>query len=298
MRSTHTIGVLVSSIADPFWAEVVRGIEDYAQDAGYAVLIASSYENPRREEKAVTLFRQKRVDGIVVGASSGGPAVLRGLGADGTPVVFVNNEHIEPEDQAEDNGAGGKVEEATPTLTQLVAGDDRRGAALVAEHLLGLGHRRIAYIDALGRASSLRRLHGFRHALELARCPLDDSLVMSTGEGANDGELGAFRLLTREPRPTAIFCYDDMTALGALRAVRALNLRAPEDVSVVGFDDIPIAAYLEPPLTTVRQPMHQIGERAVRMLVELLRGEDPPGRVTMPGELVVRASSGPAPLDS
>jgi LacI family transcriptional regulator len=134
--------------------------------------------------------------------------------------------------------------------------------------------------------------------MQEAGCPADETMIMSTGERANDGELGAFRLLTGEPRPTALFCYDDMTALGALRAARALDLHAPRDISVVGFDDIPIAAYLEPALTTVRQPMHEMGARAMRIVLDLLRGENPPERVIMPGELVVRASSGPAPPTS
>lgn len=294
-RSTRTIGVLVSSIADPFWAEVVRGVEDAAQEAGYAVLIAGSYENARREEKAIDLFRQNRVDAIVVGASSGGPQALPGMVVDGLPVVFINNEHIEPEDEASANGGEPDPGWASDPQTYLVAGDDRRGAQTATEHLLALGHTRISYIGAAGRASSLRRLQGFRLAMQQAGCPGDEAVNMTTGDRANDGELGAFRLLTGEARPTALFCYDDMTALGALRAARALNLHAPQDLSVVGFDDIPIAAYLEPPLTTVRQPMHEMGARAMRVVIERLRGEEPPGRVIMQGDLVVRVSSGPAP---
>jgi DNA-binding LacI/PurR family transcriptional regulator len=301
MRTTRTIGVLVSSIADPFWAEVVRGIEDHALEADYAVFIASSYEDARREERAITLFRQKRVDGIVVGASSGGPEVLRRQASDGMPVVFINNERIEPEDEVTDpppTVADVAADLATPAHVYRIAGDDRRGARLLTEHLLALGHRRIAYIGAAGRASSLRRLHGFRQAMQQAQCAGDDAFLIATDEGANAGELSTFRLLTREVRPTALFCYDDMTALGALRAIRALNLRCPWDVSVVGFDDIPIAAYLEPSLTTVRQPMHEMGVRAMQVVIELLRGEEPSRQVIMPGELVARASSGPAPRDA
>jgi DNA-binding LacI/PurR family transcriptional regulator len=294
-RSTHTIGVLVNFLADPFWAEVVRGIEDAAQEAGYAVLIAGSYEDARREEKAMDLFRQKRVDGVVVGASSGGSRALPSLAVEGMPVVFINDEHIEPEDT--DGGHRDQAPHADGRGYH-VAGDDCHGARLAIEHLLGLGHQRISYIGAAGRASALRRLQGFRQAMREAGCPADEAVIMSTGDRANDGELGAFRLLTARPRPTALFCYDDMTALGALRAARALDLHAPRDFSVVGFDDIPIAAYLEPSLTTVRQPMHEMGARAMRIVIELLRGDEAPDRVIMPGELVVRASSGPAPSPS
>ncbi|HXT35253.1 MAG TPA: LacI family DNA-binding transcriptional regulator [Chloroflexota bacterium] len=299
-RTTRTIAVLVSSIADPFWAEVIRGVEDHAVEAGYAAFIASSYEDAGREEKAISLFRQKRVDGIVIGASSRGPKVLWRRDAGAMPVVFMNNEHIEPEDEASDPAPATDSlagEDATLARTSRIAGDDRRGARLLINHLLELGHRRIAYIGATGRASSLRRLHGFRQAMAEACLPIDEAWVIATDEGANAGELSAFRLLTGESRPTALLCYDDMTALGALRATRALGLRCPGDISVVGFDDIPIAAYLEPPLTTVRQPMHEMGVRAMRLLIELLHEEKPPRQVIMPGELVARASSGPAPAE-
>lgn len=292
MQTTRTVAVLVSSIADPFWAEVVRGVEDRAVEAGYAAFISSSYEDARREEKAIGLFRQKRVDGIVIGASSAGPEALWRRGTDTVPVVFINNEHLEPEDEAVVQAGG--AEPTAFTHAYRIAGDDRRGARVLTAHLLELGHRRIATIGTTRRASSLRRLRGFREAMEEAGRPIDESLVVTTDEGANAGELSAFRLLTGEVRPTALVCYDDMTALGALRAVRALNLHCPRDISVVGFDDIPIAAYLEPALTTVRQPMHEMGARAMQIMLEWARGERPPRRVIMPGELVVRASSGPA----
>lgn len=290
-RNTGTIGVLVSSIADPFWAEVVRGCEDRAQEHGCAVLIASSYEDAAREQRALDLFRQKRVDGVIVGASSSGPTALGNRGAYRLPVVFVNNEHIRPNDEPLADGATAGAE----PNTYLVAGDDVRGAMLATTYLLSQGHRRCAYLGAEGRASSVHRLHGYRLALAEAGLPFDESLVVSLGEGAVPGELAAFRLLARRPQPTALFCYDDMTAVGALRAIRALNLHVPQDIAVVGFDDIPLAAYLDPALTTVRQPMHEMGQQAMTMLLDLVRGEAPPRLVTMSGELVIRSSVGLAP---
>jgi DNA-binding LacI/PurR family transcriptional regulator len=123
----------------------------------------------------------------------------------------------------------------------------------------------------------------------------DQSLIMSVGEGANHGELAAFRVLAHTPAPTALFCYDDMTALGALRALRALKMRVPADVSVVGYDDIPLAAYLDPPLTTVGQPMNEMGRQAMSVLLDVMRGDGEPRTIVLGGELVVRGSSGPAP---
>lgn len=298
MRSTsHTIGVLVRSIGDQFWAEVVRGIEDYVQGERYAVLIAGSYDDAGREQSAIDLFRHKRVDGIIIGASSGGPQALDDHSPFRLPVVFVNNEHVEPADAARGVNAVERPAGAnTCAPAFLVTSDDVHGATLATNHLLQLGHRRIAYLGPGDKASSLQRMTGYRQALERAGIPPDDDLVAIVGEGANNGELAAFRLLSRQTPPTALFCYDDMTALGALRALRALSLGVPQDIAVVGFDDIPLAAYLDPPLTTVRQPMYEMGRQAAGMLIELLRGTTPPSVVTMPGELVIRASSGAPPL--
>lgn len=293
-RSTHTVGVLVNSIGDPFWAEVLRGCEDYAQEQGYAVLITSAYEDPARERRAIDLFQQKRVDGIIIAASSGGPMALGDQRAYRLPVVFVNDEHMEPDEISVATDAVPHVEAAIVPSIYHVANDDVQGGKLATEHLLQLGHRRCAYVGAPGRASSAHRQRGYTRALEQAGLPVDESLIVASGEGAMHGELAAFRLLARRSAPTALFCYDDMTAVGALSAIRALNLRVPQDVSVVGFDDIPLAAYLDPPLTTVRQPMYDMGRQAMQMLLGLERGETPASLVTMPGELIVRASSGPA----
>jgi DNA-binding LacI/PurR family transcriptional regulator len=226
------------------------------------------------------------VDGIIVGASSGGPDAVLGKRWQHLPLVFVNNEHIAPDDALLDAGQA-----AARAAAYLVSNDDMRGAATMTEHLLALGHRRIGYIGAAGRASSLRRQHGFQQTLQRAGLPYDESLVVVLDEGSNEGELAAFRLLSRANRPTALFCYDDVMALGALRAIRALNLRVPEDVSVVGFDGIPLAAYFDPPLTTVRQPMYEMGQQAMMTLLRLFGGEEAPRVTVMHGDLIIRASS-------
>ncbi|HEV7127308.1 MAG TPA: LacI family DNA-binding transcriptional regulator [Ktedonobacterales bacterium] len=287
MRVTHTIGVLVISISDPFWGEVVHGIEDRARRDRYAVLLASTDEDVDKERQALELFRHQRVDGIIIGASSAGPGVAGDRQPARLPLVFVNNEHLPTSiDTPIDREA---------RVASLIATDDRQGARLAVEHLIALGHRRIAYIGPPDRASSIRRLQGYRLAMEAMGAVLDESLVMSVGEGANHGELAAFRVLARTPAPTALFCYDDMTALGALRAIRALKMRVPTDVSVIGYDDIPLAAYLDPPLTTVSQPMNEMGQQAMSILLDVLRGDSEPRTIVLGGELVVRGSSGPAP---
>ena len=286
MSTTRTVGVLVSSVSDPFWGEVVQTIQRQARQQDYGVLIAASDEDVETERQVLELFLHKRVDGIIVGASSGGTSVLRDPRYARVPLVFVNNEHFLTSPAAHPE----------PThAANLVASDDRQGGTLAVEHLLSLGHRHIAYIGPADRASSLHRRAGYAAALEYAGVVCDPALIETVGEGANPGELATFRLLAHRPRPTAIFCYDDMTAVGALRAVRALQLRVPTDISVMGFDDILLAAYLDPPLTTVRQPTGELGEQAVRLLLDILAGGVLPRVVTVHGELVVRDSTGRPP---
>jgi DNA-binding LacI/PurR family transcriptional regulator len=287
MRVTHTIGVLVISISDPFWGEVVHGIEDRARRDHYAVLLASTDEEVDKERQALELFRHQRVDGIIIGASSTGTSAAGDQRPMRPPIVFVNNEH-----QPTDVGARLNPE---PHGAGLIATDDCQGARLAVEHLIGLGHKRIAYIGPPDRASSVHRLLGYRLAIEAAGGVSDESLLMLVGEVANQVELAATRVMARAPAPTALFCYDDMTALGALRAARALKLRVPADISVVGYDDIPLAAYLDPPLTTVRQPMSEMGQQAMSMLLSVLRDHTEPRIIVLGGELVVRDSSGPVP---
>jgi DNA-binding LacI/PurR family transcriptional regulator len=287
MRVTHTIGVLVISISDPFWGEVVHGIEDRARQDRYAVLLASTDEDVDKERQALELFRHQRVDGIIIGASSTGTGVAGDSRPSRLPLVFVNNEHLQTSYDTQHN--------PEPRAASLIATDDRQGARLAVEHLIGLGHRRIAYIGPPDRASSIRRQQAYLQALEAAGVMPDPSLIITIGEGANHGELAAFRVLARTPAPTALFCYDDMTALGALRAIRALKMRVPADISVVGYDDIPLAAYLDPPLTTVSQPMNEMGRQAMSILLDVFHGHSEPRTIVLGGELVVRGSSGPAP---
>ncbi len=289
MSSTYTIGVLVGSFADPFWAEVVRGIESQARASGYAVLITSSDDDAAQERAALGLFRHKRVDGIIVCASREGTAQTTERQAISMPTVYVNVEQL-PLDAGSGRGDNNGGDQPSP-LVNVVATDDQFGARLAMEHLLTLGHRRIAFIGPTDRASAVARRRGYTDALERAGLSPNHAYIVEAAGVARAEEAGE-SLLRRRSRPTALFCYDDVTALGALRAVRAAGLCVPADVSVVGFDDIPLAAYLEPPLTTVRQPMYEMGRRAMAMLLQLARGgSDVPG-ITLAGMLVTRASTG------
>jgi DNA-binding LacI/PurR family transcriptional regulator len=172
--------------------------------------------------------------------------------------------------------------------------DNVQGSREATNHLIQLGHRRIAYLgDRLGHQSDTERFSGYREALDKAALPFCPELV-AHGDGKSEEAMVATEsLLSLADRPTAIFCYNDMTALGVLRVLHARKLKVPADISLVGFDDLLIASYTDPPLTTVRQPRRRMGILAMESLLQLMRGENPSQAINVAAELVVRESSGP-----
>jgi DNA-binding LacI/PurR family transcriptional regulator len=281
---TRTLGVVVTSIADPFVAAVVQGIEDAAHGTGYSVILSSSNAEPRREIEAVELLRAKRVDLVIVLSSRLGALYLEHLERIGAPVVLINS-------HSEDRGP----------YTFSVTVDNRHGGYLATRHLLVLGHRRIAYISGQAHHSDDReRLAGYRHALEEGGAEADPRLVILGDGDTSGGQRALPELWAHSPRPSAVFCYNDRTAIGLIHAARQAGMRLPDDLAIVGFDDIPFASFIEPALTTIAQPMRALGQRAVEMGLALLdeRGQEqapPADNVVLRGQLIVRASCGASP---
>jgi len=279
-RRTRTIGLVVTTVDDPFAGEVTCGIEQAANDHGYAVFLASSSADPERERKVVQALAERRVDGIIVTSSRVGALYLPLLEELNVPIVLVNDQY-------------------PGEFVHSVMIENVEGARAAVEHLIGLGHRRIAYVgDRLGYQSDAERLAGYKDALKRGGIEFRAALVKE-GNGRPEAAIEAVdELLALPAPPTAICCYNDMTALGALRAIRARGLRVPEDVSVTGFDDLFFAAYLQPPLTTVRQPMRRMGQLAMENLLKLMSGEDSVAQSRVEAELIVRASTGRAKTGS
>lgn len=272
MRRSMALGCVATDIADPFVAGVVYGIEEVANQQGYAVFLASSHADPQRELDVVRSFHERRVDGVIVPASRVGSLYLPHLAELQIPIVLINNQH-------------------PGSYTYSVSIDNVSAARRITRHLLKLGHRRIAYIgDRSGSQSDTDRLGGYRTELRKAGVPVHSELIMHADATPEGGRAVMQRLLAHS-RPTAVFCYDDLTALGALAAARSAGVSVPGDLSVVGFDDLFVASYTSPPLTTVRQPMKEMGRRAAEIVLALLRGEKARRSVTFPGELVVREST-------
>jgi DNA-binding LacI/PurR family transcriptional regulator len=279
-RRSATVGVVVTNIADPFAAEAVLGIEDAATGHDYAVILANSNGEAERELKVARAFEERRVDGIIVTSSRVGAIYAEQLSAARVPIVLLNNQH------------------PSEFMHSVMIGN--AGASLAAtRHLIALGHRRIAYIgDRNGCQSDAERFGGYRAALDDAGLAFRPEYVIH-GDGRPEGGTAAMcALLDLVPAPTAVFCYNDMTALGALRAAADRGVGVPASLSVAGFDDLFFARYCAPPLTTVRQPMREMGRLAFEILLKLAGGDSAPPSVKVPGQLIVRQSTAPPREDA
>jgi DNA-binding LacI/PurR family transcriptional regulator len=281
-RKTLTIGVVVTSIADPFNSDIVDGIEDVANQAGYSVVLATSQANPERELAVVKTLRERRMDGVLVASSRVGALYAEHFANLEIPLVLLNNQH--PTD-----------------VVHSVTIDNREGAAQVARHLAALGHTKIGYLgDRLGLHSDRERYEGLRDALRSRGIRLSKEFVVR-GDGKTQGAREAVRpLLEKANRPTAIFCYNDMSALGVIEEAEKCGIEIPRQLSICGFDGLFFAPFLKVPLTTVQQPRREIGRQAMQMLLLRLRPEaDRNGHlqktIKIKGQLVVRGSTAPPP---
>lgn len=280
MGRTQTIGVVVTTIVDPFIAEIVQSIENTAHKRGYSVILASSNSEPEREIAAVEMLHSKRVDGVVVPSSRVGALYQDHLDRLGVPVVLVNS-------HSEQRGP----------YTFSINVDNEHGGYLATKHLVDQGHRRIGYVTGpTDHSDDLDRLAGYRQALLQEGIGFDPDLVVP-GTGRVGGGLRALPVLAAlVDSPTAVFCYNDMTAIGILHAARQAGLMPPHDLAVVGFDDIPFASYVRPSLTTVAQPKLEMGKRAMEMVLDLMLHGGPSdgavSNVVVQGKLIVRESSG------
>ncbi|MGP8082471.1 MAG: LacI family DNA-binding transcriptional regulator [Terracidiphilus sp.] len=272
-RRTRTIGLVVTTVADPFTSEVFSGIEQEAHERGYCVFLAESNADPEREREVVKTFAERRVDGIIVTSSRVGALYLSLLEEMMVPIVLVNDQHP---------GA----------FIHSVMIRNQEGSRAAANHLIGLGHRRIAYLgDRTGYQSEAERCAGYREALEAAGIEFIAELVVY-GDGKPEAGLSAMdQLLALSDPPTAVCCYNDLSALGAMRSISLRGLRVPEDISVAGFDDLFFASYMQPPLTTVRQPTRRMGQLAMESLFKLMSGDESEIRIKVDAELIVREST-------
>jgi DNA-binding LacI/PurR family transcriptional regulator len=256
--------------SDALLAETLLGIGDEARADGYRVLVEAVSPDGQRYSDIV---RSRRVDGLIVSGPRADDAELRGIVRDGFPVI---------------------LQGSLPGLpVPSVDVDNRTGAASAVAHLVGLGHRRIGLVTnaPLDYTAADDRLAGYRDALRAGGITPADGLIAEGAFDAASGYAAMRHLLRRAPDLTAVFVASDIVAFGALRALREAGRRVPEDVSVVGFDDVPLARHFDPPLTTVRLPARGLGAAAGRALIDRLAGRPVTNRTLLATELVVREST-------
>ena len=276
-RRTQTLGLIIADITNPFYPAVVRGVEAAALAQGFSVLLYDTAEDKQREAQALQLLSERQVDGLVVCSSRLGKARLAQLTQGKTPIIFVNST-------------------PPPSTVGSVETDHEAGMLAALEHLHHLGHRRIAYLGGPPASHvQQRRVKAFHAFGERADVTLSESSHAPTVAGGEEGAMALLRDQEATQRPTAIITYNDLMAAGALLAAHACGISTPQELSLIGHDDIPMAALLSPALTTVRQPMQELGMRAVQMLIAHLTSTVAanPTTLSLKPELIVRDSTCP-----
>lgn len=285
---TFALGVITSFIEDPFWSEVLQGVDDILHPAGYSLFIAATHRDVQREKEVVQAMVQRGVDGVILLAPQFSPKQCHTLQTYGLPMAMVNNE-----------GAG--------ECQCLIFNDDIYGIRQITAHLVQLGHSRIAYLgNRDGGLTNRNRQAGFSAEMAVSSLNIPEEYLYQTSGGNPAGGLeGAQYLLGLKLIPTAIVCYNDYMAVGVYNGISGAGLSIPGDVSVTGFDDINMSAFLTPPLTTLRQCKYELGVGAARMMLEMLTTtqNDPceslPAirKIKMEGELLIRSSTAPPPSE-
>jgi LacI family transcriptional regulator len=275
-RRTHTLALVLSDITNPFFTNLARGVEDTASDAGFTVIFCNTDESEAEEQKYLDVLLQKRVDGILLVPARSNPDTLRMLQHNGTPVVVLDRRI--PQAQAD-----------------VVRGDSEGGAYQLTRLLLGLGHRCIAMLTGPKNVStSVDRVAGYRRALSDAGLARRQQVVFFGDFRQASGYQMAQQALTAQPRPTALVAANNFITIGALKALQEAGLRVPEDMALVGFDDLPPAMVAFPFFTVATQPSYEMGQTGTRLLLERL--ENPAARpfkeIILPTEVIVRQSSG------
>lgn len=277
---TSTIGVLLPDLYGGFFSELIRGIDQTAQQHGYHLLISGSHNRKAEMEAAMRAMRG-RTDGLIAMSPHFDAATLVQNLPPSLPVILLSCQAW-----GEDH--------------QVIAIDNAGGAEAMVRHLVALGHRRIAMVmGEEGHFDTGERLQGYRRALVEAGIAPHAAYEVQGDFSEASGHRAVQELLALPERPTAIFCANDSMAIGGLCAVMDAGLRVPADITVVGFDDIPLAKYLSPPLSSVHVPIFEMGERAATRLIAALKGEPVSERrhERLPTRLVVRSSCAPPPRD-
>jgi DNA-binding LacI/PurR family transcriptional regulator len=277
---SQALGVIVSNIADPFFSEILQGIDDIAQERGYSLFIAAAQHDWAREKGIVHTMREHRVDGVIICSTPFSTFQSQQLVESGIPIVVVNNQAVEE-------------------YRYSIYHDDVDGGRQITRHLIDLGHTSIAFLgNSFSQRATTARLSGFKQEMEAAGLFIPEEYIHheAGGEPAN-GIAGLDYFLDSSEFPTAIICFNDMMAIGVLKGLQQAHIDVPERCSVTGFDNITFSAYTNPTLTTFDQPKRYLGEEAARLILGMLDINSgvviPKSKcLTIKGRLLIRNSTG------
>jgi len=274
-KRTHTLALVITDVTNPFWTTIARGVEDKAVENGFSVILCNTDEDPEKEQSYLEVLLQKRVDGVIIAPVTSHGANLHSLSRLGVPYVVIDR-RVEGMD------------------TDLVTGDSVGGAYELTKHLIELGHRRIGIIAGPEQVSTADdRLAGYLKALEEFDIPVDEALIKRGQFNQEAGYELTKKLLELEERPTALFAGNNFIAIGALTALWELEVRVPDEMALVTFDEIPHLSAVYPFLTVAAQPAYDMGNIATELLLERLDGRREENReVVLPTRLILRQSSG------
>jgi len=272
-KRNKIIALMVTDISNPFFPEIVHGVEDLAFEFGYSVSLWNTREDIEREKQYVETLKVSEVNGIILGSSRIKEERIREVTENDIPCVIIN-----------------RIIEGIPS----VFADYENGAYQATKYLVNLGHGRIALINGPANAQpSLWREKGFLRALKELGKEIEENLLSFNFPNVEGGYVATLKLLSIDNPPTAIFAYNDLVALGAMKAIREKNMLVSKDISLVGYDDIFLSAYLDPPLTTVSQPKYMMGKLAADLLFRLINGEKVKNnQISLKPELIIRSSCG------
>ncbi len=283
---SQALGVILSQIDDPFFGEILQGIEEAGQEATYSLFIAASQNDRAKERHIVQVMREHRVDGVIICSALFSPEQSRQFSQYGIPIVVVNNQ-------------------AAEDYRYSIYHDDIDGSRQVTRHLIGLGHQRIAYLgNATAGRTNIDRLSGYEQEMSAHHLHVHAGYQFDVPDShPTSGLEGVSHFLALRPSPTAIVCYNDMLAIGVLKGLEEAGVNVPAEISVAGFDNIIFSAYTRPALTTFDQPKRFIGAEAARLVIKLIgtQKEDKTTSekivLTLKGKLLVRQSTAPVHAD-
>lgn len=277
-KQSNTIGLIIPTINNPVFAESTRGVQDFANDKKIQVILGNTYYQYEQEEGLIETLREKQVDGLIITTTNPRGAILKTLLDEGFPFVLLYS----------------TIKKGPVSAVGI---DNYQGGYKATEHLVKLGHDRIGMVAGNFSKSdrSFHRWHGYKQCLKNYGIPYCKDFLAQTDYTLTGGRDSVKKLLSIENPVTAVFCSNDYLALGAMKGARELGLNLPADLSILGFDDIQIASYVIPELTTIRQPAYEMGQLGARLLFQLIENPSKPAQMMLETSLIIRESTTRAP---